>query len=107
MFLIADAPCHGSKYHDQMDHFPDGDPTKLVPETQFEELMEARQVNCKFLKLNTYTDKMMGVINSHCQTSIGKEVSEISLQDGGDSLAKELENAVTSSVVEDLKMHFC
>jgi hypothetical protein len=24
--LIADAPCHGSKYHDDQDDYPDGDP---------------------------------------------------------------------------------
>ena len=105
MFLIADAPCHGSKYHGIIDNYPDGDPTNLVPEIQFEELMGALQVNCKFLKLNSHTDKMMAVINGHCKPKLEKEVSEIHLQSGGDSLAKELESLVTSVVVEDVKMH--
>jgi hypothetical protein len=107
LFLIADAPCHGSQYHDMSENYAGGDPTKLVPEDQFQELLGARQVNCKFLKLTACTDKMMAVINLHCKDKLGKEVSEISLQSGGDSLAKELENAVTSAVVEDLKTHFC
>ena len=108
LFLIADAPCHGSQYHAGIsDNYAGGDPTKLVPEIQFEELLGAREVNCKFLKLTACTDKMMAVINSYCKAKLGNEVSEISLQSGGDSLAKELENAVTSAVVADLKTHFC
>jgi hypothetical protein len=59
------------------------------------------------LKLTASTDKMMAVINSYCKAKLGNEVSEISLQSGGDSLAKDLENAVTSAVVADLKTHFC
>ena len=105
LFLIADAPCHGSKYHGMTDNYPDGDPTNLVPEIQFEELMGALQVNCKFLKLNSHTDKMMAVINGHCKPKLEKEVPEIHLQSGDDSLAKELESLVTSVVVEDVKMH--
>ncbi len=89
------------------DNYAGGDPTKLVPEIQFEELLGAREVNCSFLKLTASSGKMMEVINLHCKAKLGKEVSEINLQSGGDSLAKELENAVTSAVVEDLKTHFC
>lgn len=29
---IADAPCHGKRYHDVDDHYPTGDPDGLVPE---------------------------------------------------------------------------
>ena len=35
------------------------------------------------------------------------EVSEISLQSGGDSLAQDLDNVVTSAVVENVKTQFC
>ena len=106
LFLIADAPCHGSKYHDTSDNYPDGDPTNLVPENQFEELLGSRQVKCKFLRLNVSTDQMLEVIDKHCKAKVGKKVCVISLEDNGNSLAKELEKAVTSAVVEDLKMHF-
>ena len=43
--------------------------------------------------------------NRHCEAKLGQTVSVISLTDNCDSLAKELEAAVTSAVVEDLKMH--
>ena len=39
LFLVADAPCHGERYHGMPDSYPSGDPTKLVPEEQLEELM--------------------------------------------------------------------
>ena len=107
LFLIADAPCHGGcKYHTQADTFPDGDPTGLEPEKQLEHLMHTQKVTCKFLKLDNITDKMMTVINDYCKERIGREVCVISLNDGGNDLAQELENAVTSSVVQDLMMHF-
>ncbi len=105
LFLIADAPCHGCKYHTEGDTFPDGDPTGLEPEKQLEHLMRTQEVTCKFLKLNNITDKMMTVINDYCKKRIGKEVCVISLNDGSNDLAQELENAVTSSVVQDLMMY--
>jgi hypothetical protein len=63
------------------------------------------KLTCKFLKLNNITDKMMTVINDYCKKRIGKEVCVISLNDGSNDLAQELENAVTSSVVQDLMMY--
>lgn len=42
LFLVADAPCHGERYHDFADNYPAGDPTTptgLVPEEQLEVLM--------------------------------------------------------------------
>jgi len=29
LILIADAPCHGKKYHDFVDSYPNGDPNGL------------------------------------------------------------------------------
>jgi len=68
--------------------------------------MHTQKVACKFLKLNNITDQMMTVINDYCKKRIGRDVCVISLNDGGNDLAQELENAVTSSVVHDLMMHF-
>ena len=75
LFLIADAPCHGSQYHDTNDNYPKGDPTNLVPEFQFEELLGSRQVKCQFLRLNASTDKMLDVFNRHCEAKLGQTVS--------------------------------
>mmetsp|Transcript_33136 Transcript_33136/g.48414 ORF Transcript_33136/g.48414 Transcript_33136/m.48414 type:complete len:321 (-) Transcript_33136:685-1647(-) len=107
LFLIADAPCHGSKYHSMQDNFPGGDPMDLVPEIQFEHLMDSQKVSCNFLQITDSTDQMMTIINTECKRRVGQEVSVISLKDGGTALARELEEAVTSSVLQDLKMHFC
>jgi len=30
--LIGDAPCHGTRYHNHRDHYPNGDPHGIVPE---------------------------------------------------------------------------
>jgi hypothetical protein len=29
--LITDAPCHGKKYHNSDDSYPEGDPEKSIP----------------------------------------------------------------------------
>ena len=88
LFLIADAPCYGSKYHDMSDNYKHGDPTSLVPEIQFEAIMGAQNVNCKFL--NDKTDKMMRVINGHCMSKLGKKVCESWVEDEASLVASSL-----------------
>lgn len=61
--LIADAPCHGIKYHNYGkggDNHPDGDPYKLVPEKLLEKYA---QQNVKFhgIKITNQTDKMYSI----------------------------------------------
>ena len=96
LFLLADAPCHGSNYHRYIDNYLDGDPTTLVPGVQFEELLGSRQVKYKLWRLQACTDQMLEVIDGYCKARVGKTVCVNSLQDKGDSLARELEKAVTS-----------
>jgi len=55
---VADAPCHGAKYHDDCnDNYPVGDPKGLVPEEFIKELIRMR-VDYNFMKINDSTDKM-------------------------------------------------
>ena len=96
LFLLADAPCQGSNYHKYIDNYLDGDPTTLVPGVQFEELLGSRQVKYKLWRLQACTDQMLEVIDGYCKARVGKTVCVNSLQDKGDSLARELEKAVTS-----------
>jgi hypothetical protein len=112
LFLIADCPCHGSKYHEfNDDNFPDGDPKGLKPEEQFANLMdeEKLKVNCYFIqpsRLTKNTDSMMEVINKHCKEKVSKEVNIQVLDSGCHSYAQDLQNLVTSEVVKNMKRHF-
>jgi len=106
LFLIADAPCHGSKYHDQSDTYPGGDPTGNVLEDQFVHLINVQNINCMFLKLGNATDKMMQVINQHCKDKKSNEVQSIAINEGGTALAQNLQKVVTDTVVKHVKTHF-
>jgi hypothetical protein len=63
MVHVADAPCHGTKYHkaDIDDDYPDGDPGGLAPEEVLKKLMAQQHVNYFFLKINSSTDQMTGL----------------------------------------------
>lgn len=55
--LITDAPCHGKKYHDTGDTYPQGDPQGRDPEKQLIELAE-KGINIYGIKINDITNKM-------------------------------------------------
>mmetsp|Transcript_7812 Transcript_7812/g.32862 ORF Transcript_7812/g.32862 Transcript_7812/m.32862 type:complete len:789 (-) Transcript_7812:63-2429(-) len=57
---IADAPCHGTQYHDvgNLDHFPDGDPAGRDPTNQLRSLARCG-IDYTFLKLTPDTDIML------------------------------------------------
>jgi hypothetical protein len=114
LFLIADAPCHGSTYYENhgalgvRDNFKNGDPTGLKPEEQFAHLMDEgkMQVNCYFIRLESHTDRMMNVINQYCREKVDKEVNIQVLDSSCHSYAQDLQNLVTSEVVKNMKRHF-
>jgi len=106
LFLIADAPCHGSMYHSYSDSYPEGDPKGDLPEQQFVHLLDVQKINCMFLKLGIHTDTMMQVINQHCKDKTGKEVQSIAINEGGTALAQNLRQVVTETVVKHVKTHF-
>ena len=59
IFHIADAPCHGKKYHDARDRYPAGDPSNRDETQIFNQICE-RNIDYYFGKIDRITDKMIG-----------------------------------------------
>lgn len=59
---IADAPCHGSQYHDMKDSYPDGDPAK-IPLSSLMSRIHRFNINYWFGKMDKCTDKMIEAFN--------------------------------------------
>jgi len=57
---IADAPCHGTKYHNCKDSYPEGDPNGLVPELLLRKMCD-RSMKYHFVSINNTTDKMIEI----------------------------------------------
>jgi vacuole morphology and inheritance protein 14 len=63
MFVITDAPAHGSRYHTPRvsDRFPDGDPEGCVLEDEVQRLARAN-INMTFIRIHARTDQMIDVL---------------------------------------------
>lgn len=59
--LFADAPCHGTEYHDVPDAYPEGCPLKVDPTKMIYKLQYALGVDFYFIRIKRVTDKMVGV----------------------------------------------
>ncbi len=60
IFHITDAPCHGRKFHDYRDNFPDGDPNYDIEEIVAS--LAKNRINYHFLALDpSCTDKMTDI----------------------------------------------
>lgn len=61
---IADAPCHGDRYHDARikDSYPEGCPRKLTPEILLPKIREKR-ILYFFARINASTDQMIAMFN--------------------------------------------
>eukprot|EP00961_Rhodomonas_salina_P088489 1190052-Rhodomonas_salina.1 len=115
LFLIADAPCHGQKYHTMADNYPGGDPTGLVPEEQLVQIMGdstgTKGINVTFVKINTGTDQMVNVFNAHCQAKIPGpppkqiKVVDLSKSTGAASISENFGRAVEEEIISDWMAH--
>ena len=97
---IADAPCHGRKYHDGVsDHYPSGDPAKTSHLDLMEEIAR-RGIQYYFGHINERaTAKMVGVLNkSLMQLSDRKQI----IQEFDASDTANLENAVYNLLVSSV-----
>jgi hypothetical protein len=56
--MISDAPCHGKKYHDADDSYPNGCPKGLVLEDLMKEFY-GKKIQFTFIKLNENCNKMI------------------------------------------------
>jgi hypothetical protein len=107
IFIIADCPCHGKKYHDMSDNFPNGDPLGMIPEKQLEELMKpdgkygTSGVSVTFVRTGTATDKMVQVWNQHLQTTINKQVKNLDLSSPTGDLAGDFSQKIQEEIMHD------
>jgi len=56
--MIMDAPCHGRKYHDTDDFYPDGSPEGIVMEDLMKEFCK-KEIEFTVIKLDNNCDKMI------------------------------------------------
>merc|ERR1719394_1893262 len=59
--LVADAPCHGSKYHQENDNYPDGNPLGLELEDQMREFSN-REILFSCYKITDSTETMFEIM---------------------------------------------
>ena len=71
--LIADAPAHGSKYHesDVEDHYPDGDPNGHVLEDLMKKYVD-KNINLNLARIDDYTDKMFAILKKSFEEASSK-----------------------------------
>jgi len=65
-FLCADAPCHGSQYHNERDDYPDGNPCGLVLEELVKEFSD-RDILLTCYKITNSTEAMYEIIRNAYQ----------------------------------------
>jgi hypothetical protein len=68
--LIADAPCHGLKYHCDHDAHPLGDPTGLSMTTLMSNCRKSH-IDFTFVQLTDSTDQMQAVLRAHYAQAAG------------------------------------
>lgn len=72
--LVADAPCHGKKYHDVYgDSYPNGCPKKLVLENIIMEYAE-RDIILSAISINDSTEKMYKIMSNTYQSIAKREI---------------------------------
>jgi hypothetical protein len=67
-FLIADAPCHGTRFHSCGDSYPAGTPGVCI-ETEMKKLLkQGHQIDMQlhFGRIDSSTDQMIRVFNDNC-----------------------------------------
>lgn len=85
--LIADAPCHGVKYHTELgqmgigDDYPRGDPTGLSM-TLLLRAFRMSHIDLTFVQLTSETDKMQGLLKGIYESAAGREnINKFELRD--------------------------
>jgi hypothetical protein len=111
MFIIGDSPCHGSKYHSMRDNFPDGDPLRMIPEKQLEDLMRpngkygTRGINVTFVRIRSRTDQMIQVWNQHLLDTISRQVKCLDLSSSVSDLAGDFSKKIQDEIIRDWFAH--
>ena len=71
---IADAPCHGTQYHNKHDNYPDGDPSGISHESMMAEVVRLNIQYWFGYIHKSYTDKMIGIFNESLQRQSDKRL---------------------------------
>lgn len=86
--LVTDAPCHGSKYHDDHDNYPQGDPTGLSM-VRLMQGFRCASIDFTFVQLTSGTDKMQSMLRRAYESAAGAEnVRKFELRDLRDIIEK-------------------
>ncbi len=95
IILIADAPCHGRRFHSLGDSYPNGDPNGLQVEDLITRLHK-QGIKFVFTRINAYTDQMIQEFDKEF-VKVGAEktkVIDLSRSDAvssfGDAISNEL-----------------
>uniref|UniRef100_A0AC34EZU3 Alpha-type protein kinase domain-containing protein n=1 Tax=Panagrolaimus sp. ES5 TaxID=591445 RepID=A0AC34EZU3_9BILA len=76
IFHIADAPCHGKKYHDLDDYYPNGDPEGKSEVELFKQICD-KNIDYYFGKINASTNKMIDIFSQ----AYGKHITDFNITD--------------------------
>eukprot|EP01006_Ploeotia_vitrea_P030947 TRINITY_DN63263_c1_g2_i1.p1 TRINITY_DN63263_c1_g2~~TRINITY_DN63263_c1_g2_i1.p1 ORF type:complete len:681 (+),score=10.69 TRINITY_DN63263_c1_g2_i1:82-2124(+) len=95
LYHICDAPCHGSRFHNLSDNYPDGDPHGLKAEDLLPAII-GKNIQYIFGKIDKCTDKMVDIFNG----IIGGSENAIEVTDVKDAetMMSTISKSVTSSL---------
>uniref|UniRef100_A0AC35F058 Alpha-type protein kinase domain-containing protein n=1 Tax=Panagrolaimus sp. PS1159 TaxID=55785 RepID=A0AC35F058_9BILA len=93
IFHIADAPCHGKKYHDCGDSYPSGDPKGRTEADLFKRIIE-NGIDYYFGKINNSTDKMIKIFEG----VYNQEITEFDIKNVK-AITESVISAVSTSVL--------
>ena len=97
LFHIADAPCHGKRFHNGCyDSHPSGDPRGLDLTNLLRFIVE-NQINYYFAEINGTTFKMIDEFNKELSMLSGNEIKSCSLKN-----VKDLEMLATNSITNSI-----
>jgi len=97
---FADAPCHGKKYHDIYDRFPEGDPDGLVPEDLLEKFA-GKTITYYFGEIDPDTRKMTTILTNHMtRLQKGAMFHVIPMNSGVESFLPRVVESITQSMTQ-------
>lgn len=102
LVIIGDAPCHGSRYHSEVDEFPNGDPHGLVPEDLIIQLA-SESVDLVFGRITSFTDQMTGIFQKSLG-ECGRTMRIIDASSGPEVFLEELKQTMSSSFREAVRV---
>ncbi|PAA66394.1 hypothetical protein BOX15_Mlig014772g1 [Macrostomum lignano] len=92
IFHMADAPCHGKRFHNLSDSYPNGDPKGRTENALFA-AMKRLHIDYYFGKINSSTDRMIELFS----LAYGRPITEFSV-DAIANIAGSVINSITTSI---------